>query len=277
MLASNRLVQSKKLYISARDRVTKIASGAKHLDDGALARGLFYVVLAVVIVTLILDYRNLVMQEIEQTPAALPELVPDTVLPFLAPDNPNLDDSQQTKRPAITTAPEILNTPMTIELKSGGELHMIGHIVPGTAQVFAEKVENIKEYINRIELDSPGGSVYDALEISNTIRENGWTTSVLDGKLCASSCPLIFVGGKERFAGEKSAIGVHQVFAPRNDTRPKGEVVSSTQQTTADIKRHLKLMGADPDLWLHALDTPPQQLYYFSPQEMKKYKLSTNK
>ncbi len=34
-------------------------------------------------------------------------------------------------------------------------------------------------------------------------------------------------------------------------------------------------MGIDPALWLHALDTPPQALYYFSPEELAKYRLVT--
>ena len=45
--------------------------------------------------------------------------------------------------------------------------------------------------------------------------------------------------------------------------------------TTARISRHLIDMGIDPVLWLHALDTPPQALYYFSAAEMAKYRLVT--
>jgi hypothetical protein len=34
-------------------------------------------------------------------------------------------------------------------------------------------------------------------------------------------------------------------------------------------------MGVDPALWLHALDTPPQALYYLSPEELADYRLVT--
>jgi hypothetical protein len=32
-------------------------------------------------------------------------------------------------------------------------------------------------------------------------------------------------------------------------------------------------MDVDPALWLHALDTPPRSLYYFTPDELLRYKL----
>ena len=51
--------------------------------------------------------------------------------------------------------------------------------------------------------------------------------------------------------------------------------MSDAQATTARISRHLAEMGVDPALWLHALDTPPQALYYFSPEELAKYRLVT--
>ena len=32
----------------------------------------------------------------------------------------------------------------------------------------------------------------------------------------------------------------------------------------------------DPALWLHALDTPPRELYYFTVEQMSEYKLVTS-
>ena len=52
--------------------------------------------------------------------------------------------------------------------------------------------------------------------------------------------------------------------------------VAAAQQTTAAISRYLALVGVDPALWLHALDTRPDRLYYFSAQELTDLKLVTN-
>ena len=40
-------------------------------------------------------------------------------------------------------------------------------------------------------------------------------------------------------------------------------------------RRHLSDAGVDAALWLHALETPPNQLYYFSAEELERYKLVT--
>ena len=52
--------------------------------------------------------------------------------------------------------------------------------------------------------------------------------------------------------------------------------ISAAQQATADISRYLAQSGVDPALWLHALDTPPDRLYYFSVEELTALKLVTN-
>ena len=130
-------------------------------------------------------------------------------------------------------------------------------------------------------LNSPGGSVDDALADQRADGERGFATSVADGALCASSCPLVLAGGKQRRATPGSAIGIHQIYAAvapgalPAGLRAAGDAMSDAQQTTAVITRHLTAMGVDPALWLHALETPPDRLYYLSPDELTAYRLVT--
>ena len=62
---------------------------------------------------------------------------------------------------------------------------------------------------------------------------------------------------------------------PQDRLPHPAQAMADAQMTTARISRHLIDMGVDPALWLHALDTPPQALYYFSPEELAKYRLVT--
>ena len=130
-------------------------------------------------------------------------------------------------------------------------------------------------------LDSPGGSVDDALDIGRLVREQGLSTEVSNGGLCASSCPLIFASGETRIAGQEAAIGVHQIYAAALSASPvdalsvAGVAMADAQSATAEITRHLGEAGVDAALWLHALETPPDQLYYFSPEELERYRLVT--
>jgi len=241
-------------------------------NDEIIMRTAFYGLVVGVGITLFLDYRAMV-QANETVPVVTPR-TSNPVLPAFVPDRQDEEDKQKTL-PQITTPGETLNQPMRIELQENGILAMTGFIDVGTANIFEKEIENITEYITTVQLNSPGGSVFDALAISDRIREQGWRTTVLKGHLCASSCPLIFAGGKKRIADEGAGIGVHQFFSISEDTRSPSETISGTQTTTARITRHLEKMEVDPSLWIHAMETPPQQLYYFSREELEKFKLVT--
>lgn len=248
------------------------------LDDNTLMRVAFYTLLGGVIITLILDYREMLKADEAIAPVVTPRRANPVLPAFTPPVLPGSDeqDIRENPVPNITTDSETLNSPMTIELVSGGILKMTGFIDVGTAANFEKKIADISEYISGVELNSPGGSVFDALEISTKIREMEWTTTVKTGALCASSCPLIFSGGSRRIAEEGAGIGVHQFFSFGEDTRTASEAISGTQSTTARITRHLERMDVDPQLWVHALETPPQKLYYFTAEELKKYNLASN-
>src|SRR3954467_3533894 len=101
--------------------------------------------------------------------------------------------------------------PMTFELVGGGRLMATGTITPGISEAFAAEVGKRGDYIKTVVLNSPGGSVTDALAMGRLIREKKFATEVEAGRYCASSCPLVFAGGIERRAGEAAIIGVHQV------------------------------------------------------------------
>jgi hypothetical protein len=241
------------------------------LDDGVIIRTAFFIMLAGCAAVLWIDYRELNDAEV---PMASTPAMP--VLPAFDPDAP-----AQPNGPAVTSDQEALRQPLSVKLGSGGVLEVTGTIDLGSAERFRAEVEGYREYIKTVALASPGGSVNDALEMGKLVRENGFTTSVAAGALCASSCPLIFAGGRERLATAKSAIGVHQIYATVTadslpaGLRAAGDAMSDAQKTTATITRYLTDSGIDPALWLHALETPPNRLYYLNAGELTKYKLAT--
>ena len=63
-----------------------------------------------------------------------------------------------------------LAQPMTFELVGSGRLLATGTITPGVAQAFAAEVERRGDYIKTVVLNSPGGSVTDALAMGRLIR-----------------------------------------------------------------------------------------------------------
>lgn len=241
------------------------------IDDGNILRVAFFALLIGTASVLYVDYRELTANE--GAALAMP-LRP--ILPPFDPDGP--DDGTA---PNVTTSPQVLEQPLEIALGTGGELRLTGSIDLGSAERFATEIEARGEYVETVVLDSPGGSVVDALAIGSLIHEKGLATKVAAGSLCASSCPIIFASGAERIASPEAAIGVHQIYAaalsgdPQNALRVAGTAMSDAQTTTAEIISHLTRSGVDPALWLHALETPPDQLYYFNPEEMTRLNLVT--
>ena len=168
-----------------------------------------------------------------------------------------------------------LRRPISFTLKPGGMLVAEGFVDVGAATRFAAEIEMRGEYVRAVLLNSPGGSLDDAIAIARQIRSRGLATGVTDGAFCASSCPLMLAGGVTRSVGAKSAVGVHQFYAVGEMPAEPAQAMSDAQATTARISRHLDEMGVDPALWLHALDTPPRALYYLSMDEMRGYGLAT--
>jgi hypothetical protein len=198
----------------------------------------------------------------------LPTMLPSVIAPWL----PGSD-----KRLMPLPQPDgVLAKPMTFELVGGGRLMATGTITPGISEAFAAEVDKRSDYIKTVVLNSPGGSVTDALAMGRLIRERKFATEVEAGKYCASSCPLMFAGGIERRAGDKATIGVHQVAAlgsaaaglPRNE-------MSVAQNISARCQRYLGDMGVNLQAWVHAMETPHDRLFIFTPDELKSLNIVT--
>lgn len=244
-------------------------------DEGEALRWAFRGLLVGTITVLALDLRDLgaangwwwtegaTTTGTSAQPILPPAVTTDAPLP---PDDP---------RTMVTTGEDILRQPMSFVLAPGGVLAASGSIDQGAAARLETELAARGEYVKTVSLNSPGGALDDAMAMAKTLRQRGLATEVADGALCASSCPLLFAGGKKRLAGEKAVIGVHQFYAASAAPTEPAQAMADAQATTARISRHLTEMGVDPALWLHALDTPPRALYYFTPKELASYRLVT--
>jgi hypothetical protein len=242
--------------------------------DDAVLRWIFRGVLTVTIVALTADLARMEGWTADPDAAAppaeigvdSPALDPGMLPSILAPRLPDGDKRLiPLPQPGGTMA-----KPMTFELVGGGKLMATGTITPGISQSFAAEVGRHGDYIRTVVLNSPGGSVTDALTMGRLIRERKFATEVEAGKYCASSCPLMFAGGIERRAGERAMIGVHQVAAIRSATAgPPRDEMSVAQNISARCEHYLADMGVSLQVWVHAMETPHDRLFVFRPDELK--------
>lgn len=109
-----------------------------------------------------------------------------------------------------------------------------GRIESGTAQSFAKVIAGLGSRRLPIFINSPGGSIADAMAMGRLIRAKRLAVAVARTRLvsclsltsecgeaqgtassfeavCASACPLVLAGGVERYASPLAPIGVHQV------------------------------------------------------------------
>jgi hypothetical protein len=246
-----------------------------HADETAL-RWIFRSVVTVTIIVLAVDLAgmngllgNPELAEItqEQPSLNLPSIVPSVLAPLL----PGGD-----KRLMPLPQPDgAMAKPMTFELVGGGKLMATGTITPGISESFAAEIGKRGDYIKTVVLNSPGGSVTDALAMGRLIREKKFATEVEAGKYCASSCPLVFAGGVERRADDKAAIGVHQVAAISTANALPRDEMSAAQNISARCQRYLGDMGISLQVWVHAMETPHDKLFVFKPDELKSLNLVT--
>lgn len=246
-----------------------ITEALRRLDEGVLMRGAFYLLLSAAAIFLVTDIRDIATAN-----TALPGFDPlheaEAVLP------PALTEGRPAAPPVDPASPaDVLRKPISFDLGANGILRAEGAIEPGAAERFKAEIEARGEYVKTISLNSPGGSVDDAIAMAKLIRERKLETKVASRALCASSCPIVFSGGVRRIAEKDAVVGVHQVFNGSRQRPNADEAMSSAQATTARVTRVLDEMGIGSGLWLHALETPPDRLYYLTPKEMADYKLTT--
>lgn len=215
-------------------------------------------------------------QRIDPAPMRLPE-PGDQTRPYLPRTMPMGPDRSAPALPGFDRLPVAadMSAPMKFALGAGGRASALGTIDSGAAERFkAFLAENDWQAIGELVLHSPGGSVSDALEMARMVRDAGISTHVPKNGYCASSCPLIFAGGLHRKAVDPAFVGVHQVFAvpPAVGTLQKG--MRDAQTISALCQQLLIDMGIDLTVWVKAMQTPPEQLYIFTQEELERFGLS---
>ena len=111
--------------------------------------------------------------------------------------------------------------------------------------------------VTTLELHSPGGDIYQALTMVDTIRGAGLATRVAPDDRCHSACSFLFFAGTGRQA--LGALGVHQLSAPNQQ---------SAQYVMNDVLDALNHLGVPDEVRRRMFQTPADEMYVFSPDEL---------
>ena len=121
-------------------------------------------------------------------------------------------------------------------------------------------------------LQSPGGSVSDALALGRHVRAQGIATQMLAGEFCFSACPYVLAAGVQRTIDPDASVGVHQHYFGENVFLPAAFAVEDIQRGQGEVMTYLDEMGIDPLVMQHAMSTPPDEIYILLPDELERYR-----
>lgn len=213
---------------------------------------------------------------------ALPELVWPSPQPSL--DRPVVP-GDQTRRyaPRDTPLPETpgqpwRNTgdmPQRLEFtREGDALRLTGAIGEGDADRFAEALDRESGVLS-VRLNSPGGSVRDALAIGRLLRAADLDTGMDAQDICFSACPYVLAAGTARRVDAAARVGVHQHYFGQSTVLPAFLAVETIQRGQGEVMDYLADMGVDILLMRHALATPPDEIYVLLRDQLLEYRLAT--
>ncbi|WP_299598021.1 hypothetical protein [uncultured Tateyamaria sp.] len=205
-------------------------------------------------------------------------------LPSFGPDAPRLTepvrpgDQRRTFRPdrdrPVTQPardPGELPNRLVLTQASGTTYRLEGEISAGDADRLADLIAQADPAPETLILQSPGGSVQDALALGRVIRREGIGTQMLAGEFCYSACPYLLAAGTIRTIDDAASVGVHQHYFGQNTFLPAAFAVEDIQRGQAEVMTYLNEMGIDPLVMQHALSTPPNQIYVLLPEELETY------
>lgn len=163
--------------------------------------------------------------------------------------------------------------------RDGTEVTLTGAIEPGDADRFFDfltaETAASDTAIETLRLNSPGGSVAEALAIGRRARAEGFSTQLQAGDICLSACPYVLASGVTRRVHDDAQVGVHQHYFGENTFLPAFMAVADVQRGQGEVMTYLNDMGVDPLVMQHALRTPPNEIYVLLPQQLRDYALVT--
>jgi hypothetical protein len=130
-----------------------------------------------------------------------------------------------------------------------------------------------------VELDSPGGDVFAAMQIGEIVRKDWLWTSIPDeppATGCMSACVLILAAGANRILGDASRVGIHRpyfdqgLFAGLDQTQAKTKYDELSQSVAA----YLAKMGMPERLYQEMMKVPSSEIRVLSYDESKFFNLS---
>jgi len=122
----------------------------------------------------------------------------------------------------------------------------------------------------RVDVNSPGGQVFAALEIGRLLRREAASVRVAGGAFCISACVFVLMGATERSMGAGARIGLHRpsLGDPQRDTL----VPAMSEQ----LAQYAEEMGVSRRIVDDMLAIPTSRIRFVTAAQLASYGLSVS-
>lgn len=103
-------------------------------------------------------------------------------------------------------APAAWSATITFEDRVPSFIYFNGPIQQGDAQTLLRLLAGRPRAISSLHLNSPGGSLQEALQLAKVVEKAGLATRVAQDGICASACFFVWLAGTSRFANSREAM-----------------------------------------------------------------------
>ncbi|MCA6121753.1 hypothetical protein J6500_07555 [Bradyrhizobium sp. WSM 1704] len=131
------------------------------------------------------------------------------------------------------------------------------------AEALIKAANDADRLITAVRLDSPGGSLAEAVKLAGLIRRAKLPTIVAAGSHCASACFIVFAAGNEKFASYEAAIGVHGV------SDKFGHETAQTREATIAMARVASAFGVPPRIIAQMVTTHAHEIAWLTPDDLR--------
>ena len=132
-----------------------------------------------------------------------------------------------------------------------------------TAETLIKTANDSGRLISAVRLDSPGGSLIEAVKFADLVRRAKLPTLVAAGSRCTSACFIVFAAGVEKFASYDAAIGVHGV------SDKFGHETAQTEEATRAMARIASGFGVPARIIGQMVTTHAHDIAWLAPDDLR--------
>ena len=176
-----------------------------------------------------------------------------------------------------TRAAEMTACAFTVKLRGvidGSRLHLVRQAL--------QRRETVRRALQRdvdfhIDVDSPGGEIFAALEIGRLMRAEGASIAVGTGASCLSACVFLLMGAIARTISGDARVGIHRpaLGAPQAEGPGHGREEAIVAAMSEQLVLYAQQMHVPRKIIDAMMLIPPNRVDLLSASELATYGIST--